>query len=157
MWQSYKQERDCLVHFVRLVNRLIRDEESARDNHVLACNVAKYSPIKNFSTHSRLSSKLFLIWLLTTPPHLKCVATLPCSLSLMAYFAGINVSQGNVATHARCRGIFNTCLTANLPGNLLVNFFNRLRFNRIVAKSLWPSFFSPLCRLLWVTSLQIYH
>jgi len=112
---------------------------------------------KKFSTHSRLSSKPFLIWLLTTPPHLKCVATLPCSLSLMAYFAGINVSQGNVATHARCRGIFNTCLTANLPGNLLVNFFNRLRFNRIVAKSLWPSFFSPLCRLLWVTSLQIYH
>jgi len=34
------------------------------------------------------------------------VATLPCNLSL-ACFADINVSQGNVATHARCGGIFN--------------------------------------------------
>ena len=32
----------------------------------------------------RLSYKPFLIWLLTTPPHLKHVATLPCNLSLMA-------------------------------------------------------------------------
>jgi len=32
----------------RLANTLLKDEESARDNHVLACNFAKYSPIKNF-------------------------------------------------------------------------------------------------------------
>jgi len=35
----------------------------------------------------------------------------------MAYFADINVSQGSVATYARCDGIFNTRLTANLPKN----------------------------------------
>jgi len=29
--QSYKQERDCLVHFVRLANALIKDGESARN------------------------------------------------------------------------------------------------------------------------------
>jgi len=34
----------------------------------------------------RLSNKHFLIWLLTTPPHLKYVATLPCNLSLIACF-----------------------------------------------------------------------
>ena len=51
-----------------------KDEESARDNHVSACNFAKYSPILFFFT-LRLSSKPFLIWLLTTPPHLKYVAT----------------------------------------------------------------------------------
>ena len=34
----------------------------------------------------RLSNKPFLIWLLTTPPHLKYVATLPCNLSLIACF-----------------------------------------------------------------------
>jgi len=45
-----------------------------------------------------LSSNPFLIWLLTTPPHLKYVATLPCNLSLMACFADINVSQSSVAT-----------------------------------------------------------
>ena len=30
----------------------------------------------------------------------------------MACFVGINVSQGSVATHARCGGIFNMRLTA---------------------------------------------
>jgi len=33
------------VHFVRLATTLLKDEESARDNHVLAGNFAKYSPI----------------------------------------------------------------------------------------------------------------
>ena len=42
---QYKQERGCLMHFARLANTLLKDEESARDNHVLACNFAKYSPI----------------------------------------------------------------------------------------------------------------
>jgi len=30
IWQSYKQERDCLVRFARLVNTLLKDGESAR-------------------------------------------------------------------------------------------------------------------------------
>ena len=50
MWQSYKQERGCLMHFARLANTLLKDEESARDNHVFACNFAKYSP-KMFNVH----------------------------------------------------------------------------------------------------------
>jgi len=37
----------CLVHFVRLANTLLKEEESA-DNHVLASNFAKYSPILFF-------------------------------------------------------------------------------------------------------------
>jgi len=41
----------------------------------------------------------------------------------MARFADINVSQGSVATYARCGGIFNINFTANLPLNLSVNFF----------------------------------
>ena len=57
--------------------------------------------------HSPTQQYPFLIWLLTTPPHLKYVATLPCNLSLMACFADINVSQGSAATHARCSAIFN--------------------------------------------------
>jgi len=67
-----------------LATTLLKDEESSRDNHFLACNFAKYSPIKkNLLT---VSNKRFLIWLLTTPPHLKYVATLPCNLSLIASF-----------------------------------------------------------------------
>jgi len=30
-----KQEGGCLVHFVRLANTLLRDEESARDNQLV--------------------------------------------------------------------------------------------------------------------------
>ena len=44
--QSYKQERGCLMDFARVANTLLIGEESARDNHILACNFAKYSPIK---------------------------------------------------------------------------------------------------------------
>jgi len=32
IWQGYKEEVDCLVHFVRLATTLLRDKESARDN-----------------------------------------------------------------------------------------------------------------------------
>jgi len=95
------------MHFARLANTLLKDGESARDNHVLACNFVKYSPVLIFFTR-RLSNKPFLIWLLTTPPRLKYAATLPCNLLLMACFADINVSQGSVATfiYARFGGIF---------------------------------------------------
>jgi len=45
----------------------------------------------------KLSNESILIWLLTTPPQIKYVATLPCNLSLMACFADINVLQGSDA------------------------------------------------------------
>ena len=61
----------------------------------------------------------------------------------MAFFADINVSQSSVATHAKCGGIFNIHLTANLPRNLPIFFLNRLRFDRIMVMSLWPRFFGP--------------
>jgi len=89
--------------------------------HVFASNFAEYSSILNHI----LSNKLFLIWLLTTSPHLKYTATLPCNLSLMACFADINVSQASVATCVTCGGIFNVHLTANLPRNLPVKFFSK--------------------------------
>jgi len=83
----------------------------------------------------------------------KYIATLPCNLSLMACFADINVSQGSVATHARCGGIFNIRLTANLPRNLSVNFFsNQLRFDRIMVMSLWPRF---LDHPVYIQDLQV--
>ena len=46
--QSSKQERGCLVHFARSAYTLLKDEESAWDNHVLACKFAKYLRIKFF-------------------------------------------------------------------------------------------------------------
>ena len=66
IWQSYKQECGCLMHLARMANTLLLDEESARDNHVFACNFAKINIHlfkKKFTL--RLSNKPFLIWLLT--------------------------------------------------------------------------------------------
>jgi len=58
-------------------------------------------------------------WLLTSPPHLKYVATLSCNLLLIACFLalGPNVSQGGVATYmyTRCGGMYrNNQFIANL-------------------------------------------
>jgi len=50
--------------------------------------------------------------------HILTTATLPCNLSLRACFADINVLQGSAATYARCGGICNIHLTANLQRNL---------------------------------------
>ena len=51
-------------------------------------------------TH-RLNNKSFLIWLSTTPPHLKYVPTLPCNLSLTACFADINQGHKKTKTHTK--------------------------------------------------------
>jgi len=65
----------------------------------------------------------------------------------MACFAHVNVSQGTVATYARCGGIFNMHLTANLPRNLPVKkFVNRLRFDSYGHESVAP-FFGPPSKL----------
>ena len=47
------QERGCLMHFAHLANSLLKDEESARDNHIFACNFAKYLPILQNKFHSQ--------------------------------------------------------------------------------------------------------
>ena len=59
----------------------------------------------------------------------------------MACFVDINVSQGSIATYARCGGIFNMHLTANFSKeSFSEKFVNRLRFDRIMVMSLRPSF-----------------
>jgi len=59
----------------------------------------------------------------------------------MASFADINVSQGSVATYARCSEILDIRLTANLSRNLPVKkILNRLRIDRIMVMSLWSRF-----------------
>jgi len=54
------------MHFARLANKLLKDEESARDNHIFACNFAKYSSILIFFT-LRLTNKPLFISNPTTP------------------------------------------------------------------------------------------
>ena len=156
IWQNYRQECGCLIHFARLANTLLKDEEkkvheTIRFLLVTLPNIYRFKKITD-----TLSNKPFLIWLLTTPPHLKYVATLPCNLSSMACFAYIDVSQRSVATYVRCDVIFNICLIANLPRNLPVKiFFNQLRFDRIMVMSLWPRCFVPPCIIFLTPNIVV--
>ena len=143
IWQSYKQKRDCLVHFASLANSPLNMKKVHETITFLLVNLPNIHRFKNIFTR-RLSNKPFLIWLLTSPPHLKYVAALSCNLLLMGCFGDISVSEGSVATYARCGGTFNILLTANLPGNHPVNFLNRLRFDRIMVMSLWPPFWPTM-------------
>ena len=52
IWQSYKEERYFFVHFLLLLAVRWPSAQSARDNHVFACNFAKHSPILKF-VHSQ--------------------------------------------------------------------------------------------------------
>jgi len=61
IWQSYKHECGCLVHFARLANTLVKDEESAQNNHVLACNFTKYLPIKKSPTDAAINFPILVI------------------------------------------------------------------------------------------------
>jgi len=71
VWHCYRQKVNCVVHFLRLLAVWWPRAQSAPNNHLLACNFAKYSSILNNFVTGRLSNKRFFkIWLLTTPPHL---------------------------------------------------------------------------------------
>jgi len=77
---------------------MLKDDESAPGNHVLAHNFDKYSPNKkNSLAHSAINHSV-IVWLLTIQPHFKYASTLPCNLSLGACFADINVSLDSVAS-----------------------------------------------------------
>ena len=109
------------MHFLRLLAVCWTGAQSARDNHLLACNLPNSLRIKKESFTDRLSNKHFSIWLSTTPPHLKHVAILPCNYFIVSrLFYDINVSQGSVATYARSGGIYNNQIAVNLPRNLPV-------------------------------------
>jgi len=66
---------------------------------------------------------IYMQW--SNPSQLKCLAILPCDLSLICisdwcqfsdiHISDIHISQGSVATCLRCSGIFKNEFVANLP------------------------------------------
>ena len=61
IWQSYKQERDCLMHFARLARTLLKDEESARDNHARQQSVDRI-PGRDVLADWRPSPRATTLW-----------------------------------------------------------------------------------------------
>ena len=85
---------------------------------IMTIILSNHNRLKKFT--GKFLGKFVVKWILILPLHLEYVATLPCNLSLMACFVDTNVSQGSVATYARCGGIFNIHVTTNLSRNLPV-------------------------------------
>jgi len=59
-------------------------------------------------------------------------------------FSDINISQGSVATHLGCGGIFNDSCIANFLEIITVKdfFLNRPIFNEVICRAFWGSLFS---------------
>jgi len=94
-----------------------------------------------------LSNKHFLIWLLSTPPHLKYVATPPFNLSLVACFAETDDSQGSVATYVRSGRMLNIEITANLLRNRpLKKISKSAKIRQKYGHESVVPFFGPPCR-----------
>jgi len=55
------------MHFAHLANTLLKDEESARHNHIFACNFAKYSLILKFFFHTQTQQYIFLNLVINSP------------------------------------------------------------------------------------------
>jgi len=93
IWHSYRQEgglfRALYASGHHIAKRRIRKcTRQLTDSSInLACNFANIYWLKNFT--DRLINKLFLIFLLTSPPHLKCIATQPSNLSPVAFFLAL--------------------------------------------------------------------
>ena len=151
IWHSYKQERDCFMHFFRLLAVCWPNAQVHETITFLLVTLSNIHQLKFFFT-LRLSNKPFLIWLLTNPSHLKYVATLPCNLSSMACFADDNVSQGSVATCARCGGIFEIHLTANSLRNLPVKKILKSvkNWQNYGHESVAPFFGPPCTSTIWL-------
>ena len=117
--------------------------------HLLACIFAKCSPVVKVFFTGKFSNKFVKTRLLKVS-HLKCVATLPCDLSLTTtlvwecrLFSGTDVLQGSVATRMRCDGIFNNSFIANVLDNLSVK-------QSVKSVKVWQSYSHEfLASLLW--------
>jgi len=82
---------------------------------------------------------------LTNPPHLKYVATLLCNLSLIACFLTLTFHKVAWQHMQGMVGFLNNHFTTNLLWNLTTKIENRLRFDRLMAMSLWLYFFGSPC------------
>jgi len=65
-------------------------------------------------------------------------------------FSDINISQGSVATHLRCGGIFNECCNCKFSGDYNSEriFLNLPIFDEVVCRAFEVHFFGPPCILL---------
>jgi len=136
------------MQFVRLSTTLLKDEESAR-NFLLVTLPHIHRFKKNFT--DRLSNKPFLIRLLTTPPRLKYVASLPCNLSWIACFLTL-MFHNVVWQHRQSVVEFLTItLLQNYDGIFQWKKWKSVKIYKTMAMSLWPHFVGLPCLLASVT------
>ena len=85
--------------------------------------------LSNFNRLKKITatftSKFAVKWIVKVPPHLACVATLPCQTLMSAKQALNDKLQGSLATYLRCDGVVNNQIKKGLLLSLRVNFFKR--------------------------------
>jgi len=77
---------------------------------------------KKFFT-GKFLDKFVVKWILRLPPHLACVATLPCETWISANQAIDDKLQDSVATYLRCDGVVNIQIKIGLLFSLWVKKF----------------------------------
>jgi len=95
------------------------------------------------------------------PQHLKCLDTVIYDLPLITIlvsnchlFSDVTISQGSVATHLRCGGIFSYHFTANLSPSLKVKeFWKSVKIWQSYRYELGPVFFGTPCILTYIQKL----
>ena len=65
IWQSYKQKRDCLMHFFSFLAVCWPGAQNAWDNHAVICNFAKYWLTHSASFYNHVTSGH--VWKLVSP------------------------------------------------------------------------------------------
>jgi len=140
--QSYKHERGSLVHFSSSFSSVVaRRTKCSRQPRSCLWLCQIFIDVKIIFT-DRLSNKPFLIWLLTTTPNLKYVATLHCNLLLIGCFLKLMFRK---VAWQYMQGMVGLLITSLLQIYQRIfqrkHFVNRSRFDRIMAMRLWPHFF----------------
>ena len=97
MWKSYKQERGCLAHFLRLLAVWWPGAQSAQDNHALACNYAKYSPIL-------MSSRVYTCFVMNEESIANEAVVYVCriNVNIDLFLGGLLILGGSVAQWLAC-------------------------------------------------------
>ena len=124
LWKAYKATihkipRALYSTSCKCVYRVGQKKRGHRITTIFLSNLNRFT---NFFT-GRFFSKFAVKCILNIPPHVPCVATLPCETLMSAKQAINDKLQGSVATYLRCGGVVINQIKKNLLMSVCENFF----------------------------------
>jgi len=104
---------------------MFRVQGPKQDNRLITIILSILNRFNIFFT-GRFHGKFAVKEILKIPPHLACVATLPCETLMSAKQAINGKLQGSVATYLKCGGVVNNQIKKGLLLSLWVKIFFKL-------------------------------